>query len=206
MTVEEKIVVLAKAMPATSPTHGEITCVAGIAEDDKWRRLHPVPTNLLSKSYFMKFSIIVVDVEPWVGQHQRPEDRHLVTYKKSIGRITDMALQIKYLQAHLDHSVRDILSAGRSLGIIKPEITDFYRDANGRLRYKFNDSSGDAHNLVCREWEALALAKKYPEPNDFEKIRSKFFDFMNTRDTYFVIGTTADNVTKMVVAVHYPKV
>jgi hypothetical protein len=48
----------------------------------------------------------------------------------------------------------------------------------------------------------LALARKYP--NQFDKVRAKFRDWMEERDTYFVIGTTADNITKMVVAVHYP--
>jgi hypothetical protein len=33
MTTIENIVVLAKAIPASSLMHGEITCVAGISED-----------------------------------------------------------------------------------------------------------------------------------------------------------------------------
>lgn len=201
MTTIENIVVLAKAIPANSLIHGEITCVAGIAEDDKWRRLHPVPTKLLGKNYFTKFGIIEVEIDNWRGTHPRPEDRWLVDYRNCVKQITDWEQRRTYLQKHLDKSVDSILSSGRSLGLIKPEIEDFYLDSNNRLRYKFKDSQRQ-YNLVCREWEALALAKKYP--NQFDKVRQKFCDWMKERDTYFVIGTTSDNITKMVVAVHYP--
>ena len=206
MSLNEKIVVLAKAIPANHLIYGEITCVAGIStEDDTWRRLHPVPTYLLSKSYFMKFSIIEVEVENWIGQHQRVEDRHLVNYRRSIGRMANWEDQRSFLERHIDQSVDSIISSGRSLGIIKPTIEDFYRDVNGRLRYKFRDGTGISYNLVCREWEALALANKYPDPKDFAKVKAKFCDWMTEkREPYFVIGTTSDNVTKMVVAVHYP--
>lgn len=201
MTIKEKIVVLAKAIPADSLMHGEITCVAGIAEDNKWRRLYPVPTNLLNRSYFMKFSIIEVEVDDWRGAHPRPEDRWLANYKRCIGKIEDWEARRAYLRKHLDKSISEIISSGRSLGLIKPEIEEFYLDSNGKLRYKFKDFER-SYDLVCREWEALALAKRYP--NQFDKVRAKFRDWMEERDTYFVIGTTADNVTKMVVAVHYP--
>lgn len=206
MSVKERIVVLAKAIPAKHLILGEITCVAGISlGDDKWKRLHPVPTILLSKSYFMKFSIIEVEVDNWVGQHQRPEDRHLANYCRSLGRMEDWNDQRAFLEGHIDQSVDSIISSGRSLGIIKPTIEDFYRDTNGRLRYRFRDAANSPYNLVCREWEALALANRYPDPKDFDKVRSKFCDWMiEERDPYFVIGTTSDNVTKMVVAVHYP--
>jgi len=193
--------VLAKAIPASTQVHGEITCVAGIAEDDKWRRLHPVPTRLLSKSYFMKFDVIEVETDDWQGAHPRPEDRWLADYKGCIDRIRDWDARRVFLKKHLDSSVSSILSSGRSLGVIKPEIEDFRLDPNGRLRYRFRDSERQ-YDFVCREWEALALANKYPD--NFEKVREKFCDWMKTRDTYFVIGTTADNITKMVVAVHYP--
>jgi len=201
VTTIENIVVLAKAIPASSLVHGEITCVAGIAEDNKWRRLHPVPTRLLGVSYFMKFGIITVEVDDWRGAHPRPEDRWLVNYKGCLGHIKDWEKRRVFLQQHLDESISSMLSSGRSLGLIKPEIHDFYLDANGRLRYKFRDSERQ-YDLACREWEALALANKYP--NNFEKVHEKFCDWMKKRDTYFVIGTTADNITKMVVAVHYP--
>jgi len=49
MTIIENIVVMAKAIPAESLVHGEITCVAGITENNLWRRLHPVPTKLLRR-------------------------------------------------------------------------------------------------------------------------------------------------------------
>lgn len=202
MTTIEKIVVLAKAIPANSLMYGEITCVAGIAkEDDKWRRLYPVPTKLLGRSYFMKFGVIEVEVDDWRGTHHRSEDRYLVDYKRCTNQVRDWEKRRAYLRKHLDKSISSVLSSGRSLGLIKPEIDDFYKDASGKLRYKFRDCERQ-YDLVCREWEALALANKYLE--DFSKVRYKFLDWMNERDTYFVIGTTADNATTMVVAIHYP--
>jgi hypothetical protein len=201
VTTVEQIVVLAKAIPASSLMHGEITCVAGIAEDDLWRRLHPVPTKFLSRSYFMKFGIIKVETDNWRGANPRPEDRWLVNYEGCVGKITDWEERRAFLRKHLDKSVNSILASGRSLGLIRPEIEDFYVDQNNRLRYKFRDAER-LYDLACREWEALALAKKYPDM--FEKVRAKFCNWMKTRDTYFVIGTTVGNVAKMVVAVHYP--
>ena len=202
MTTTEKIVVLAKAIPAES-SHGEITCVAGIAEDDTWRRLYPMPTDYLSKSYFMKYSKIVVEVDEWRGSHKRLEDRWLANYIKSLGRIENWEDRRKYLVQHLDRSVNQIISSQRTLGLIKPEIEDFYKDDAGHFRYKFRDSENGRYDLACREWEVTGLADKYP--NQFDKVRWKFFDWMiEKRDVYFVIGTTADNRTKMVVAIHYP--
>jgi len=209
MTTKEDIIVLAKAIPAISPVHGEITCVAGIGPDNKWRRLHPVPTRLLGQSYFMKFDIIQVEIDQWKGQHPRPEDRWLVKYIGKIGSIGKVGNKVDWkprrslILNFLDKSVRDILSSGRSLGIVKPEILDFYKDANGRCRYKFKDTDRSQYDLVCREWEATALDKGYP--NNFLKVRQKFLDWMQKRDTYFVIGTTTGtDPTKMVVAVLYP--
>jgi len=202
LTVVENIIVLAKAIPAISPMHGEITCVAGIAEDETWRRLHPVPTNLLGQSYFKKFDVINVELDLWKGQHPRPEDRFLVNYNGRVKEIADWEQRRSYLSKFLDTSINSILSSGRSLGIIKPNIIDFYKDRNERCRYKFIDADGIEYDLVCREWETSALAAKYP--TNFDKVHVKFCDWMKERDTYFVIGTTADNVTKMGVAVHYP--
>ena len=202
ITQTEDIIVLAKAIPAVTKFHGQITCVAGITKDDSWRRLYPVSTRLLSQSYFMKFDIIRVEVDQWKGQHPRPEDRFLVDYKGRVDRISDWENRRAFLTKYLDSSVKAILDAGRSLGIIKPEIEDFYKDQAGRCRYRFQDASGSSHNFVCRDWETAALDRKYP--NDFSKVRQKFCDWMKKRDTHFVIGTTTGNIAKMVVAVHYP--
>lgn len=209
MTVQEDIAVLAKAIPAITQKHGEITCVAGIGPDNKWRRLYPASTKLLKQSYFMKFDIIRVEVDPWQGLHPRPEDRFLVNYigkVGSIGRIrgkVDWNPRRSFLDKFLDISVKSILSSGRSLGIIKPEILDFYKNANGRCRYKFRDSDKVEYDLVCRDWEVKALDSKYL--TDFSKVRLKFYDWMKNRDPYFVIGTTAgEHPTRMIVAVHYP--
>ena len=202
MTVVEDITVLAKAIPSISPMHGEIICVAGIAEDGTWRRLYPVPTNLLGKSYFKKFDVIRVELDQWKGRHPRPEDRWLVKYEGRIRRITDWEQRRSFLTKFLDPSIDSILSSGRSLGIIKPNIIDFYKDSHGRCRYRFIDADGSRYSLVCREWEASALDAKYP--HDFGKVRQKFCDWMKKRDTHFVMGTTVGNVAKMVVAVHYP--
>lgn len=202
MTVKENITVLAKAVPSISPMYGEIICVAGISDDGTWRRLYPVPVKLLGQSYFKKFDAISVEVDQWKGRHPRPEDRFLINYGGRVKRIVDWEERRSFLKKYLDASVKSILSSGRSLGIIKPEILDFHKDQNGRRRYKFIDSDGTKYNFVCREWEATALDSKYP--NDFQKVRQKFCDWMKGRDTYFVIGTTVGNVAKMVVAVHYP--
>ncbi|MCP8316321.1 MAG: hypothetical protein H3Z51_05600 [archaeon] len=85
---------------------------------------------------------------------------------------------------------------------MKPVILDFYQDLNGRCRYVFTDSSRKSHDLVCRDWEITGLLSKYP--SDFGKVKQKFLNWMLSRDTYFVIGTTSDNLNKMVVAIHYP--
>lgn len=200
----EKIIVLAKAIPAVSPIHGEITCVAGInIIDGQWRRLHPVPTNLLGQSYFKKFDLIKVEVDVWKGRHPRPEDRWLIKYLGREDRIGDWEQRRNFLNKHLDPSVKSTVSSGRSLGIVKPTILDFYKDSDERLRYIFQDSIGKRHDMVCREWECMALTSKYP--TDFRKVQEKFLDWIKNRDTFFVIGTTAPpTLTKMVVAVHYP--
>lgn len=61
------------------------------------------------------------------------------------------------------------------------------------FRYKFVDDSGKEHNYKLLDWEVYqayrSWRKRYPDEDILlKKIKEKFFDWMLTRDLYFVLG------------------
>lgn len=77
VTTVERILILAKTYPSPSTKHSETSCVAGINEAGKPRRLYPVPFRLISgDQQFKKWQWIRVRTEKSPADH-RPESHRV---------------------------------------------------------------------------------------------------------------------------------
>jgi hypothetical protein len=73
----ERILILAKTYPSPSAKHTETSCVAGINEQGKMRRLYPVPFRMVSEDQqFQKWQWIEVRIEKSSADH-RPESHKI---------------------------------------------------------------------------------------------------------------------------------
>lgn len=81
------------------------------------------------------------------------------------------------------------------------------------LRYHFkckNDSTCKGHQIILLDWELNELARNIMRKDTDpalveEKIRYKFFDSMQERDLYFVMGTHFRFKTWMIIGIFYLK-
>lgn len=81
------------------------------------------------------------------------------------------------------------------------------------LRYIFkckNESKCKGHKIILIDWELNELSRNILKRHDDkkvveQKIKEKFFDFMNTRDLYFILGTHFRFKTWMIIGLFYPK-
>jgi hypothetical protein len=81
------------------------------------------------------------------------------------------------------------------------------------LRYIFkckDEPECKGHKIILLDWELNELARNVMrKDNDSklieEKIRTKFFDFMKTRDLYFFMGTHFRFGTWIIIGIFYPK-
>ncbi|MCW6159685.1 MAG: hypothetical protein LVQ95_01185 [Candidatus Micrarchaeales archaeon] len=78
------------------------------------------------------------------------------------------------------------------------------------MGYNFlcNGATCGGHNMMCEDWETIELFRtmkhKFNNEIGFSKTRDKMFDWMQQRDTYFVVGTESRWNNFLIVSVFYP--
>ena len=77
--------------------------------------------------------------------------------------------------------------------------------------YKFHcdDPKCKGHDMICEDWELFeafrSWKKKYPVPTELEKkLKEKFDTNMRKRDLYFIVGTTSQFGTWVIIGLYYP--
>ncbi|MDO5843971.1 MAG: hypothetical protein Q4Q53_02345 [Methanocorpusculum sp.] len=68
-------------------------------------------------------------------------------------------------------------------------------------------TSNGHHSSVCLDWEMAASFVKWKRdfPDNYEsKMKSRYFDFMNSRDLYLFMGTHHIYKTWMIIGLYYP--
>lgn len=81
------------------------------------------------------------------------------------------------------------------------------------LRYQFkckNEPECKGHNIILIDWELNELARNVMRREKDkkiieDKIKTKFFDFMKTRDLYFFMGTHFRFGTWIIIGLFYPQ-
>ena len=129
----ETILILAKTYPNPSSKYGETTCVAGITDNGKMRRLYPIPFRLLeSDSVFQKWQWVKVTTGINT-RDKRPESRRL--FSDTITPLTTISTKDKWRNRkiwldkvpRITHFlpgayVTPALNAGISLGVFTPQL------------------------------------------------------------------------------------
>ena len=115
-----------------SRTYRDQVSVAGINQSGKWLRLqHLRYDDALNKGQYVFKSLCqtalrLYDVENCRdNQYQRIEDSNIILDEEKMPQLTKELSndeQKRFLDKHLDKSVCEIFSKGRSLGLIKPII------------------------------------------------------------------------------------
>ena len=83
--MKERILVLARAIPERSEKYGRLVCVAGINDDNKFRRLYPYT---LQTSRFHKKDVIEVEAGE-NDRDKRRESRKISGETRLIGHAED---------------------------------------------------------------------------------------------------------------------
>lgn len=133
----------------------------------------------------------------------------------------------------MEHRTLGIIKPGQILDFYKKKIEDcrdWERDLiNGSQKqlfgiykspldkipywmgYNFNCNIATCrgHNIMCEDWELLQLFRniKHEYSDDeitFAKVRDRYFDWLQTRDLYFVMGTESRWNQFLIVSLFYP--
>lgn len=218
---KEKIIILIMSTPETSSKYGHVICTAGITEDDEWRRLWSITPKLKKKHKIHRWDIIEVNV-------QTTSNHRMETRKIDENSIKNYAHIHKnnhkdIIERIADNSFDDIINAGRSIGILKPNIKrmklipSITKDDKsfGKVfpKYHFKCDTQCSmcsnqyayHKMKSRDWGSNVLCRKVKnDPNGNDKIKQKLFDDMkNNFDTWFGVGTHRRWQTWMIVALFW---
>lgn len=182
--------------------HGHLVCVAGINQNNEFRRLYPFEFEYGVKSInFSKKNVIKVNVAS--PDHDKRKESRKVTYCKPLyQKLEDNELRDRILP--LVSSIEKMKNDGASLGILRPLIEDVdiqvnstdiidrqvYFNATGdyleqrekvkmpvKLRYSFkcrDEPDCKGHKIVLIDWELNELARNIMKTdNDRASIEEK---------------------------------
>jgi hypothetical protein len=127
---KSRAVVLVKAVPQASESHGETVCVAALDEYGGWHRLYPVNfRDLTSDQRFGRWDLIEFSWRlPEVSKDRRIESKRIVQQSVRIVGKLKVSERQRYLEKALVQGERAESEAGRSLAVIRP--------INPKFRYK----------------------------------------------------------------------
>lgn len=122
-----RAVVLVKATPQASESHGETVCVAALDEYGIWHRLYPVNfQDLKTSQRFGRWDVIEFAWRlPEMGKDRRAESKRIVQESVQIvGKLKPNERQ-RYLDKAVVLGERAEYKAGRSLALIRPTNPKF---------------------------------------------------------------------------------
>ena len=184
------------------PEQGQV-CIAGIAADNgNWIRPQGVYEREMDTAGTPPFKNLCVSsiyLDTWRGRRPRKEDRFFV-YGTGMEKELNETEQKDFLDRYVDASVDGVFKRGRSLGLIKPRITQVYeektRTKKGEKRYEryirfnFKDASGRIYrhwscrcNAFYHAWNAMK--KEHRWTYGWRMLR-----YLRKNDTYLAIGLT----------------
>lgn len=127
---KSRAVVLVKAVPQASESHGETVCVAALDEYGGWHRLYPVNfRDLKPDQKFSRWDVIEFSWRlPEVSKDPRAESKRIVQESVQIVGHLKSSERQRYLEKAFVQGERAEYEAGRSLALIRP--------TNPKFRYK----------------------------------------------------------------------
>lgn len=128
MSTKETVLVLVRATPEKSIKYGHKVCVAGINENNEWRRLYPFKFEYGKKLIdFSKKDIIKVEVDK-ADNDKRKESRKVASYTNLHAPLDDVEALRRILP--IISSIERLSDEKASLGAIKPSLSDITINVN----------------------------------------------------------------------------
>jgi len=80
-----------------------------------------------------------------------------------------------------------------------------------KYQFECNESDCSGHHITCEDWEMFqawrAYRQKYPTPEILiEKFHDRFFNWMQSRNLYFYMGTHSLYPTWIIIGLYYPPI
>lgn len=176
--------------------------LVGITENEQWiRTLNLSKEDLLIKGINLKpFHKIKVFNLNHEMKNTRREDRSLIRSKKEhIQLVKELNLEERkiLLDKFLDNSIAGIINNYRTIGLIKPVISEIEFSWNSyrcsyEARFVFEDSNGDKYNFLCNDpvWQNYWIDFIRRDPTNINSQLLKMQWTLNANNTYFVVGFT----------------
>ncbi len=125
---EIEAMILVKALPQVSESHGETVCVAALDDNRRWFRFYPVAFRQLEDT--QKFGrwnrVRLVGRLPDVNKDNRVESRNVDQNSiRLIGKMTSDR-RSAFLEPAIVRSTKKERAEGRSLALIRPEEPSFF--------------------------------------------------------------------------------
>jgi len=196
--LKEQILVLVRATPEQSRKHDHLVCVAGINENNQWRRLYPFRFSYGEGLIdFRKRDLIEVTLAN-PDNDKRRESRKVIHHQNMSSRLTDEEVRERILP--LVSSIEKLSEENASLGVIKPELqgidvtvnsTDIYDEQTYfsiagdylerrervkmpvELKYRFrcrDEPECRGHNIILIDWELNELARNVMRRENDRKV------------------------------------
>ncbi|MCD6208123.1 MAG: hypothetical protein J7J06_09080 [Methanosarcinales archaeon] len=196
--MKEQILVLVRATPEQSRKHDHLVCVAGINENNQWRRLYPFRFSYGEGLIdFRKRDLIEVTLAN-PDNDKRRESRKVIHHQNMSSRLTDEEVRERILP--LVSSIEKLSEENASLGVIKPELqgidvtvnsTDIYDEQTYfsiagdylerrervkmpvELKYRFrcrDEPECRGHNIILIDWELNELARNVMRRENDRKV------------------------------------
>lgn len=236
--MKETLLLLAMAYPELSKKYGASVCMAGITDNNEFRRIYPIPFNIFLTFGFQKRELITYNTRE-KGDYRKESYKvfpETITHKGLKLEYEDVIKKLKGKITTLEELNTCNTLDKTSIGLIKPKIIDFqikkinisddnttqrtldgniipFDVINYRGWYIFNCGKGctKEHKTLCLDIELGQLLRKLKtkysdDETIFAKARGRFFDFMQTRDLHFLVGTHSYHPKAwMIISVLYPK-
>jgi hypothetical protein len=196
--VNERILVLVRAIPEKSERYRYLICVAGINERNEWRRLYPFEFSYGEGlvDFGKKDLIDVILANP--DNDKRRESRKVITHENLNSKLNDEEVLQRIIP--LVSSIEKLKKEDASLGIIKPELTGIDVTINStdiydgqtyfslagdylekrekvkmpvELSYQFkckDEPECKGHNIILIDWELNELARNVMRKEKDKKI------------------------------------
>jgi len=196
--LNERILVLVRAIPEKSERYGYSICVAGLNEKSEWRRLYPFKFSYGQKlvDFGKKDLINVTLADP--DNDKRRESRKVTTHENLKSPLNDEEILQRIIP--LVSSIEKLNKEDASLGVIKPELTGIDVKINSTeiydgqtyfsvagdylekrekvkmpvdLRYQFkckDEPDCKGHNIILIDWELNELARNVMRNEKDKKI------------------------------------
>ena len=122
----ERVVVLVKAVPNPSKTHGETVCCAGVTLTREWRRLFPVRfRHLGGEQQFRRWQWVSYRAGPSRDAPRR-ESRRVHEESLATGEVMPEGERAGFLDRLVGTGLAEATARGDSLALVRPRSTRFY--------------------------------------------------------------------------------